>query len=77
MLCGSRANRDAGCVTERRGAVTSGQQIQGVALWPFPRRVARALGRLPLLRVLDGLSLSIGIVNAPGALAVRPVQSPA
>jgi hypothetical protein len=43
----------------------------------FPRRFARALGRLPLLRVLDGLSLSIGIVNAPGALAVRPVQSPA
>jgi hypothetical protein len=29
-----------GCSTERRGAVTSGQQIQGMAVWPF-RAVSR------------------------------------
>jgi hypothetical protein len=32
----------------------------------FPRRFAQALQRLPLLSVIDGLSLSIGIVSAPG-----------
>jgi hypothetical protein len=29
-----------GCITERRGAVTSGQQIRGMALWRF-RAVSR------------------------------------
>ena len=43
----------------------------------IPCRFAQAFLQLPLLSAIDGLSLSIGIVSASGALAVRPVQSPA
>ncbi len=53
-----------GCITKHRGAVTSGQPRQSPMACPC--RFAQAFRQLPLLSVIDGLSLSTGIVSASG-----------
>jgi hypothetical protein len=62
--CGSRAYRHAAVSPGAGGTLRTTDSGHGPVA--FPRRFAQALQRLPLLSVIDGLSLSIGIVSAPG-----------
>jgi hypothetical protein len=59
--CGSRANRHAAFSPGAGGDLRTTDSGHGPMACPC--RFARALGRLPLLRVIDGLSLSTGIVS--------------
>lgn len=65
-----------GCITERRGAVTSRQPIQGMPVWPF--RAVRA--GAPAAAVAQRKSRIVVVqrdCERAGALAARPVQPPA
>jgi hypothetical protein len=76
MLVRFERLRARGCITGRP-AVTLRTTDSGHGPKAYQCRFSRALQQLPLLSVIDGLSLSNGIVSAPQALAVRPVQPPA